>query len=614
MRSTPRLASWCARATGSCSRARTCSSARARRMPPRPIEPFAAKGKAELVRAARRSAPPSASASRRRSGRSSVARPSSTTLLAALRLARARGRAPSRSSPGVRASARRACWASSARRRQGRARCASSARQTGANHPYCGDRARSCGARCSSTRTRRTRDVERRLRASSRERAPELEPWLPLLGVVVGLSSAADAGERRRSRSASSPSASRRVVEELLDAVVPDAALVVIDDAHFMDEASAALVGHSPRGVARAPLAARRRPARATATAFDAPRGRRGRAGAARAARARGRALLVVAADRGRAAPGARRRDDRGALRRQPAVRHRDGRARCAAGADHDTLPESVEALMALADRRAGGRRPRASCGRPRSWARASRAPAWWPRSSSTRRMPRRSSSASAASSTPTATAASRSATGCCATPPTTGSRSAAGARCIAGWASRSSWARTATSRPSRRDLTHHFFEAGVWEKSLRYGHRRRRRGARASTRTSMRRACSTARSRPARAGAARAPRRSCWPPRRSATCGSRSASSSARAPPSCVARRRVRGDAVERARLLRKEAVVAHRLGEFAEAQRTLIRALGACSRTSAAFRPRHSAPASRRCSASSPSGAGDRATRSAG
>ena len=34
------------------------------------------------------------------------------------------------------------------------------------------------------------------------------------------------------------------------------------------------------------------------------------------------------------------------------------------------------------------------------------------------------------------------------------------------------------------------------------------------------------------------------------------------------VARRRVRGDAVERARLLRKEAVVAHRLGEFAKAR----------------------------------------------
>ena len=33
------------------------------------------------------------------------------------------------------------------------------------------------------------------------------------------------------------------------------------------------------------------------------------------------------------------------------------------------------------------------------------------------------------------------------------------------------------------------------------------------------------------------------------------------------IARRRVRGDAVERARLLRKEAVVAYRLGEYARA-----------------------------------------------
>ena len=142
--------------------------------------------------------------------------------------------------------------------------------------------------------------------------------------------------------------------------------------------------------------------------------------------------------------------------------------------------------------------------------------------------------SASRASSWPTARAASRSATGCCATPPTTGCRSAAGACSTAGSASRSSSARTPTSRTSPADLTHHFFEAGVWEKSLRYGLvagaaargrvRERRRGA----------PCSSARSPRARRWRGARPEavmlRGRGARRRD---GSRSASSSARARPS---------------------------------------------------------------------------------
>ena len=79
------------------------------------------------------------------------------------------------------------------------------------------------------------------------------------------------------------------------------------------------------------------------------------------------------------------------------------------------------------------------------------------------------------------------------------------------------------------------------------------------------------------------------------------------------IARRRVRGDAVERARLLRKEAIVAYRLGAFPKAQRILKGAL-ACSTASAACRRPRSARASRRCSGSSRCGAAGRASRWSG
>ena len=39
-------------------------------------------------------------------------------------------------------------------------------------------------------------------------------------------------------------------VEALLAGLVPDAALVVIDDVHFMDEASVELIGRLARGIA----------------------------------------------------------------------------------------------------------------------------------------------------------------------------------------------------------------------------------------------------------------------------------------------------------------------------------------------------------------------------
>ncbi len=90
--------------------------------------------------------------------------------------------------------------------------------------------------------------VERRLRAIVGARAHQLEPWLPLLGLVIGLSLPAT----RESTALEEEFVSERIatsIEALLDCLVPDAALIVVDDAHFMDEASAALIGHLARNL-----------------------------------------------------------------------------------------------------------------------------------------------------------------------------------------------------------------------------------------------------------------------------------------------------------------------------------------------------------------------------
>ncbi len=162
------------------------------------------------------------------------------------RAARARGRARSRSSRARPASARRGCSASSARRPPVRARCACAARRwastTRTRRP-----GRSCGARCSSSATpRRARSSDGSAPSCASARRA-LEPWLPLLGLVVGLSlpptpETAALEERFVSERIAAS------VEALLEAIVSDAALIVVDDAHYMDEASAALLGHIASG------------------------------------------------------------------------------------------------------------------------------------------------------------------------------------------------------------------------------------------------------------------------------------------------------------------------------------------------------------------------------
>ncbi|MFN0154386.1 MAG: tetratricopeptide repeat protein, partial [Gaiella sp.] len=91
-------------------------------------------------------------------------------------------------------------------------------------------------------------EVERRLRDAVAAVTPHLAPWLPLLGLVLGL----DLPPTPETAALDERFASERIaetVESLLDGLVPDAALVVIDDVHFMDEASVELIGHIARGI-----------------------------------------------------------------------------------------------------------------------------------------------------------------------------------------------------------------------------------------------------------------------------------------------------------------------------------------------------------------------------
>ncbi len=95
-------------------------------------------------------------------------------------------------------------------------------------------------------------EVERRLRDAVGAASPELEPWLPLLGLVLGLEISATP-ETTALDERFVPERIAATVQELLDSLVPDAALVVIDDVHFMDEASAALIGRLAKEIAERP-------------------------------------------------------------------------------------------------------------------------------------------------------------------------------------------------------------------------------------------------------------------------------------------------------------------------------------------------------------------------
>ena len=123
-------------------------------------------------------------------------------------------------------------------------------------------------------------------------------------------------------------------------------------------------------------------------------------------------------------------------------------------------------------------------------------------------------------------------------------------------------------------DLTHHFFEAGLWEKSLRYGliagSAARSVYANVDAAAVLDRAVAAGtRWRGARPEAVMRAAEALGDVRLSLGEFDRARAAFA------IARSRVRGDVVERARLLRKEAVVAYRLGAYSRAQRILKVAL---------------------------------------
>jgi predicted ATPase/class 3 adenylate cyclase len=85
-------------------------------------------------------------------------------------------------------------------------------------------------------------ETEERLRTAVAGRAPSLEPWLPLLGIPLGLELAATP-ETSRLDEKFVPERIAESVRDLLRALVPETALVVLDDAHWLDEASNDLIG-----------------------------------------------------------------------------------------------------------------------------------------------------------------------------------------------------------------------------------------------------------------------------------------------------------------------------------------------------------------------------------
>ena len=441
--------------------------------------------------------------------------------------------------------------------------------QAGANHPYAAAGAivrRALQLDLHSPAP----DVERRLRAVVRERAPELAPWIPLLGLVVGLGLEGTAETMALEESF----VSERIaisVEDLLRRIVPDAALIVVDDAHLLDEASALLINHLAAGIrARRWLLVLAR--RGPDDGFIAPQG--AEALIVPLAPLEQSAALLLAVQLTEDAPlpqhvatAVATRSDGSPLFVTEMV------AAMRAGADHHTLPQSVEALMALqidelasADRAVlrqasvmGVRFTRAALvaalelddddadavlGRLEGFLVAEegggllfrhgllRDAAYHGLSFRRRRVLHR--------------------------------RVGDTLELAAG----------ADASAVAADLTHHFFESGAWDKALRYGlvagSSARAVYANVDAAAVLERAV-------AAGGKVRAARPEVVMLAAEALGDVRLSLGeleSARAAFG-IARRRVRGDAVERARLLRKEAIVAHRLGEFPKAQRILRRAL---------------------------------------
>ncbi len=146
-------------------------------------------------------------------------------------------------------------------------------------------------------------------------------------------------------------------VESLLAGLVPDAALLVLDDVHYMDEASVELIGQIARRHRKPTLAPAPRTPRERGRLRAASR-RRGPRAAARGPRGGRGAASGSAADRERAALGSCSGRRRCPLVGQSALRHGDDRgvgARCRSRC----IARFGRSDDGRADRRARERRPR---------------------------------------------------------------------------------------------------------------------------------------------------------------------------------------------------------------------------------------------------------------
>ena len=94
-----------------------------------------------------------------------------------------------------------------------------------------------------------------------RSSAPTLEPWLALIGIPLGLS-LAESSEVAELEDQSRPARTMAAVSALLEATVTESTLFVIEDTHWMDEASSELLGGLLSSVPNRPwlIALTRRP------------------------------------------------------------------------------------------------------------------------------------------------------------------------------------------------------------------------------------------------------------------------------------------------------------------------------------------------------------------
>jgi class 3 adenylate cyclase/tetratricopeptide (TPR) repeat protein len=413
-------------------------------------------------------------------------------------------------------------------------------------------------------------EVGRRLRTVVRERARPLEPWLPLLGLVVGL----DLPPTAETAALEERFVSERIaasVEALLVVLVADAALIVVDDAHYMDEASAALLGHIARGIrARRWLlvVAHREHDEGFGAAEDIVVVRLPLAPLDQAAAL----LLVVQLSEDAPLPAhvaatVAQRSDGSPLFITEMVAAMRG------GAHHTTLPRSVEALMAL-------QIDELSAGDRGVLRQASVMGVRFTRASLVAALELDDAGAEAILARLEGFL----------TPDEAGGLSFrhallrdAAYHGLSFRRRRSLHRRVGESlelgadgdvADVAGDLTHHFFEAGMWEKSLRYGlvagSRARAVYANVDAAAVLDQAVAAgAKWRGARPEAVMLAAEALGDVRLS--LGELESARTA----FMIARRRVRGDPVERARLLRKEGIVAYRLGAFPRAIRILTSAL---------------------------------------